>query len=335
MKKILFATAALLAAFSPAAAKPLYHEIATIALGAPDKWDYLHAEPGRLYVSHGDEVTVIDTATDKVIGQLTNLPGSHGIAIDPATGDVLADSAGRSVAVAFDPKTFAPLWNVPVALDADGMVYDPASKKIFNTGGDGHAITPIEPATKTALPTIPLPGAPEFLGADGRGNLYDNITDLSEIVRIDTATDAITATWPLTPCEHPKGLAVDSEHDTVYASCANGILVALNGKTGAIIAHFPIARRTDAAAYDPVRHRIFSSNGDGTLTVISTKTATPVLLATIQTAPGARTLAVDPATGRIYLVTADISGTTPPTEPGALPRFTFVPGTVKVLVFAP
>jgi 4-phytase/acid phosphatase len=330
MKNFLAAAAFFFA--GAAQAQPLYQLTQTIPLPGGTKWDYLHFDSAtnRLFVSHGDEVTVVDTQGGKVIGELTGLPGSHGIAIDPATGDIWADSAARRLAVAFDPNTFKPLATVPVVLDADGMAYDPASRQIFNTGGDGMAITPINPATRSAAPDIALGGSPEFLATDGMGSLYDNIEDLNQILRIDTSTDKIIARWPLTTCTHPKGMAVDGPARLVFASCASGVMVVLNADTGALIATLPIGKGTDAAAIDPVRHLAFGSAGDGTLTVVA-ETPTPHVLGVVRTASGARTMALDPRTGNVFVVTADVAGTIP----GEPTHFKFVPGSLHVLVYAP
>jgi DNA-binding beta-propeller fold protein YncE len=320
-----------------AQAKPLYHLVQTIPLGGGIKWDYLHfdAPTDRVYVSHGTEVTVVDAKTGKVIGELKNLPGSHGIAVDPATGDVYADSAANRVAVAFDPRTFAPIASAPVVLDADGMVYDPYSKEVFVNGGDGKAMTPIDPATDKASPDIALGGSPEFLAPDGAGSLFVNITDENEIAQINTPTQKIVARLPLGACEHPKGLALDPATHLLFSSCANGEMAVLNAHDGALIKNLPIGMGTDAAAVDPVRHRVFSSNGDGTLTVVSDVPGHVAVLGTVKTEPGARTLAVDPASGRIYLVTATVTERLAPKKAGGPPRFKFAPGSLRLLVYAP
>ncbi|HQT46587.1 MAG: hypothetical protein B7X08_05915 [Acidocella sp. 20-63-7] len=321
-----------------AQATPLYHLVRIVPLGGAVKWDYLHfdAPSERLYISHGTEVTVVNAKTDAILGELAGTTGSHGITVDPATGDVYADSAAKRLAFAFDPKKFTPLANMPVVLDADGMAYDPASKQIFVAGGDGNAITPIDPASHKSLPDIALGGAPEFLAVDGAGSLYVNIEDKNELVRIDTATNKITARWSLNGCKSPKGLAIDSAARRVFSSCSNGAMDVLNADTGALVATLPIGKGTDAAAFDPARHRAFSSNGDGTLSVISDAApGSPVVLGTIKTAPGARTLAVDPATGQIFLVTAKVSKILPATTPDGHPHDVFVPGSLRLLVYAP
>jgi DNA-binding beta-propeller fold protein YncE len=323
---------------SPARAQPLYHLVQTVPLGGSVKWDYLRfdAPSARLFIAHGTEITVVNTKTLTVIGELPGTDGAHGIAVDPATGVIYADSSEKRLAIAFNPKTFAPLARIPVVLDADGMTYDPASRQIFVTGGDGDAITPINPATDKPAADIALSGSPEFLSADGAGSLYVNIVDKNQLVRIDTATDTISARWPLSTCTSPKGLAIDPAARLVFSSCSSGVMTVVNATTGTLVATLPIGKGTDSAAFDPVRQRAFSANGDGTLSVISDATpGHPIALGTVTTQPGARTMAVDPATGRIFLVTAAVSQTIPSATPTDHPHYVFAPGSFKLLVYAP
>lgn len=320
----------------PACAAPLYRLVASVPLGGGVKWDYLtvDAKTHRLFVAHGTEVTVVDLQRRQVIGSLTGLPGSHGIVIDPGTGDIWADSTQKSAAIVFDPQGFKPLASVPVVQDADGMAYDPAAKTIYVSGGDGQALTPINPATRVAYADIPLGGAPEFFLADGKGSLYVNINDKNEIVRIDTARNIITARWPTPGCVEPTGLAFDAEKRLLFTSCHGGTMDVLNADTGAVIAILPIGKGTDAAAYDVARQRAFSSNGDGTLTVIDNRTV-PKLLGTVQTARGARTMALDPVNGDVLTVTATVTGSTPASTPQGHAHYSFAPGSTKLLIYAP
>jgi DNA-binding beta-propeller fold protein YncE len=329
--------AALLSA-QAAHAQPLYKLTATIPLGGGIKWDYLHfdSQSDRLYVSHGNEVTVVNGKTGRPIGELTNLPGSHGITVDPATGLIYADSADRSLLIAFNPKTFAPVATAPVLLDADGVTYDPASKQIFVSGGDGMGFTPVSTITGKSAPKIDLGTAPEFHVADGQGSLYVDLVDANQIARIDTATDKIIAHWPVAPCQHPKGLAIDPTSSRLFASCASGVAVILNADTGQVITSLPIGKGTDAARFDPAQKWFLSANGDGTLTVIAEKSPENfVELGTVKTAPGARTLAVDPRTGRVFEVTARVTKTIPPADPSDHPHYVFAPGSFSLLILDP
>ncbi|HQT64329.1 MAG: hypothetical protein B7Z75_04805 [Acidocella sp. 20-57-95] len=320
-----------------AQAKPPYVLTKTIALGGATKWDYLYfdAPSQRLFISHGDQVQVLNGKTGALIGTLTGLPGSHGIAVDPQTGIIYADSAKNQTVTLFDAKSFKPIKSLPVAEDADGMVYDPASHQIFVVGGDGNAITPVNTKTQKQLPDIALGGTPEFLAADGKGSLYVNINDKNTIVRIDTATNAITATWPTAPCVSPTGLAIDKVHRLLFSSCHSGVMLVMNADTGQVVGTLPIGTGTDAAAYDAVRKRVFSSNADGTLNIITGSAPQNFTDISMATAEGARTLAVDPRTGRIYLVTATVVSKTPPATPGGRPHYEFAPGSVRLLIFDP
>ena len=321
---------------APAVAAPLYHLAASVPLGGGVKWDYLKIDAPRhwLYISHGTEETVVNLHGLEIVGTLSGLPGSHGVAVDPVTGDIWADSAKKTQAIAFNPANFTPLASVPVVEDADGMDYDPASKTIFVSGGDGNALTPINPATRTAYADIPLDGSPESFLADGKGSLYVNIIDKNELVRIDTATRQIVARWPTTGCDEPTGLAIDKAKRLIFSSCRGGSFDVFNADTGAVLANFPIGKGTDSAGYDPVRHRAFSSNGDGTLDVID-DSAAPKLLGVVQTEPGARTMAVDPVSGDVFTVTGTVISVTPASGPDGHPHYTFAPGSLKLLVYAP
>jgi DNA-binding beta-propeller fold protein YncE len=318
-------------------AQPLYQITKTIPLPGGPKWDYLHfdAATNRVYIARGTDVAVINAATGARLGTLAGLPGSHGIAVDPATGLVYADSAAKSEVIAFNPQTFKPVASMPVLDDADGMAYDPASHQIFVAGGDANGVTPINPATNKSGPMIALGGSPEFLAADGAGSLYVNINDKDQIVRIDTATDKITARWPTAPCASPTGLAVDPAHRLLFSSCHSGVMLVMNADTGAVVATPPIGKGTDAAAFDPATGQAFSSNSSGTLNIIAATGPGQFSDVSLPTAQGARTLAVDPATGRVFLVTAKILSATPATTPNGHPKYKFAPNSVKLLILDP
>lgn len=330
-----FAITAALPSLSPAA--PLYQLTKTIPLPGGPKWDYLHfdAATNRVYIARGTDVVVMNAATGGKIGTLAGLPGSHGVAVDPVSGLVYADSAAKSVVIAFNPKTFKPVASIPVLADADGMAYDPASRQIFVAGGDANGVTPINPATNKAGPMIALGGSPEFLAADGAGALYVNVNDKDQIVRIDTATDKITARWDTAPCESPTGMAIDPAHRLIYSSCHSGVMLVMNADTGAVVATPPIGKGTDAAAFDATTGQAFSSNGSGSLNIITADGAGKFSDVSLPTAVAARTLAVNPATGRVFLVTAKVTGSTPATTPNGHPKYIFAPNSVTLLILDP
>lgn len=335
------ATAALaVAAFGTApasAAAPLYTITKTVKLGGGVRWDYLHfdAVSDRLYISHGDELTVLNGKTGAVIGEVKGLDGSHGIAIDHANGLGYADGGKSETTSIFNLKTLKTVQKIPALLDADGMTFDKASNQVFVTGGDADAVRPIDARTNQPGALIPLGGAPEFLVTDGAGELYVNINDKNQIVKIDTHTDKVVARW-LVSCNSPTGLAMDTATHRLFSSCHDGHMAVLNADTGSIVATLPIGLGTDSAAFDPERKLAFSANRDGTLSVIREDDANHfTVLPAVKTELGARTMAVDPATGRIFEVTATVSGSTPPKQPGWSPNYKFVPHSFRALILDP
>jgi DNA-binding beta-propeller fold protein YncE len=190
--------------------------------------------------------------------------------------------------------------------------------------------------TDTAIANIDGGGAVEYSAVDGHGRLFVNGEEKNEIIAIDTAANKVVAHYPMPTCERPHGLAIDSDSERLFSTCANDVMVVVDGKSGANIASLPIGNRSDAAAFDPKRKLAFSSNGEGTITIVREKDAQSFEVAgTVKTAAGARTMAIDPETGRLFLVTADVSGGAPSNTSTAKSRINFVPGTVKLLIFDP
>jgi DNA-binding beta-propeller fold protein YncE len=323
---------------SAATTPQLYTLAKTIPIGGGIKWDYLYFDPvsDRVFISHGTELTVLDAKTGQVIGHVTGLDGSHGIAIDSATGLGFADSGKTQTTSIFDLKTLKTIKTIPALLDADGMAFDPSTHQVFVAGGDANAVLPFNTVTNTPGKLIALGGAPEFLVVDGAGSLYVNINDKNEIVKIDTKTDTVVARWPVTSCVGPTGLAIDTVSQRLFSSCENATMVIVDMTDGKVIATLPIGKGTDAAAFDPQRKLAFSSNRDGTLTVIrETGPNAFTVVEDLKTAPGARTMALDPATGRIVLVTATVQSAGAPKHIGGPPSYKFLPGSVKVLIYDP
>jgi len=313
---------------------PAYTVTRSVPLGGPDRWDYVVFDPGshRVYVSHADHVDVVDGQDGKPLGRIEGIPGgTHGIGVSAATGQGYTDDGEAGTAVVFDLKTFKVKARIPTQKDADAIAFDRASGHVFVIEGDAHMVTAIDPKTNTVLANIDGGGGLEYAVADNHGHLFVNGAKKREILRIDTRTNKVDATWPVPGCASPHGMALDVDAHRLFTSCVNSQLVVVNTDTGATVVTVPIGRGTDSAAFDPKRKLVFSANGiDGTLSVIAEKDAnTFVPVATIKTAVTARTISIDPQTGRLYLAAGELN--TDPT-PGH-PRL--VPGSLKLLFLDP
>ena len=318
---------------------PSYKIANSIPLGDGERWDYVTFDPSsnRVFVAHGDHVTVVDVTKNQIVGQIGTFPGgTHGIGISTATGQGYTDDGKAGTVTAFDLRTLRTIKEIPAAPDADGIVFDPASGHIFVINGDSGSITVIDPALNTAIATIRIGAGLEAGTIDGTGKLYVDGAENHEIIKIDTQKNAIDAHWPMPDCKRPHGIAVDPVTRRIFATCINNALVVLDADSGALVATLPIGSSSDGAAFDPVRKLILSSNGEGTLTVIQESDArTFVSAATAKTVPSARTIAIDARSGRLFLPAADVAEIDPPTTPGGRPHFKFVPGSLKLLVLDP
>jgi YVTN family beta-propeller protein len=314
----------------------LYHIAKSISLGAPERWDYLTFEPtsSRIYVAHGDKIDVVDSQSDKVVGQVA-VDGANGIAVVSALGKGYAGSRGGKSVVVFDLNTFKVLKTLPAAEDSDAVVYDAFSKRVFIMHGDPHSMTVIDTTTDTVVTTIHLSGQPEFAAVDGNGKLFVNLEDKREIQRVDTKTGKVDATWSIEACDSPHGLAIDNDSHRLFTTCVNSKLLVVNATSGAVVSTLPIGRRTDAAAYDARMKRVFSSNGEGTLSVIQQESADQYRsLGEVPTQLGARTMTLDAKSGRVYLVTGDYKEVDPAAK-DPRKRYAVTPGTTRLLLLEP
>jgi YVTN family beta-propeller protein len=322
---------------------PEYRVTRTVPLGAPDRWDYVVFDPSskRVYVAHGDEVTVVDGQNGGIVGHAKGFPGgTHGVAIVTALGRGYTDDGAAGEAASFDLATFEVGTRIKAAADADAIAFDPVSDHIFVINGDTGSITVIDPKTNTPVATINAGGKLEFAVSGGDGWLYVNGAGKKEVLRVDTRKNQVDARWPIPECTSPHGLAIDPATHRLFVSCLNNLLTVVNADNGTVVARLPIGSGTDAAAFDPKRRLIFSSNGrDGTLSVIQEKDAqTFVSLGSIKTVISARTLGIDPATGRLYLAAAEVdtnSAKAAPAQSGTARRPSFVPGSLKLLFLDP
>jgi YVTN family beta-propeller protein len=349
--KQLLAGLALTALAAPALAAappamPAYHIARSVVLGAPDRWDYLSFDPAsqRVFVAHGDRVTVLDGRDGTVLGQVEGFPGgTHGIGIVNAVGRGYSDDGRAGTAGSFDLQTFKLVHTIMAEDDSDAIAFDPPSEHIFVVNGDPGTLTVIDPKTDTAIATVSAGSKLEFAVSGLNGKLYVNAPGKGEIVRIDTHSNQADAHWPVPSCKDATGLAIDTATHRLFASCRNGVLAVVNADTGATVASLPIGRGTDAAAFDPKRRLIFSSNGtDGNISVIAERDAnTFTALGNITTAVTARTMTIDPQSGRLYVAAAEVDKSArAPAAPtgGAAParaRTPLVPGSLRVLFIDP
>jgi YVTN family beta-propeller protein len=324
---------------SAAASDAGIHLLQSISLPGTEGWDYLSVDSAarRLYVSRGTHVAVIDIDAGKVVGDIPDTAGVHGVAIDTADGKGFTSNGKANSVTVFDLKTLAKTATVAVGNRPDAILYDPSTARVFTFNAGGPSATAIDAKTDTVVGTVPLPGKPEFAAADGKGMIYDNIEDKSEIVAIDAKALTVTATWPIAPCESPSGLAFDIKHQRLFSVCDGGKMAVTDAKSGKVVATPVIGNGPDAAGFDPKTGNVYSTNGeDGTLTVLHEQS--PDVYTTVGTAttkPGARTMALDEKTHRIYTIAGDLAPapTVAPGEPAPKKRRSYVDGSVTVLVY--
>jgi DNA-binding beta-propeller fold protein YncE len=327
---------------SPAAqSPPAYRIVKTVALGAPDAWDYIvfDAPSHRVYVSHGDRVTVVDGRTGAILGNVEGIAGgTHGIGISTATSKGYTDDGRAGVAVSFDLKTLKTVKQIKAEDDADAITFDATSGHVFVVDGEPGHLTVIDPKTDSAIATVDAGGKLEYAVTGNNGKLYANGEAKKEIVRVDTATNKVDAHWPMPGCTSPHGLAIDRATHRLFSTCLNAVLTVVNADNGAVVATLPIGQGTDGAAFDPKRNLIFSSNSDGTLSVIQEKDPnTFVSLGSIKTAITGKNMEIDPDTGRLFVAVADIdpNAAIPSGRGGRAGRPRPLPGTLKLLFLDP
>jgi len=323
---------AVLSALVPAAlaiaAATGYHVVGEIKIGGEGGWDYLTTDSAarRLYVSHATHVVVVDLDAAKVVGDIPDTPGVHGIAIAPELNrGFISNGRGNNVTI-FDLKTLKETGKVAAGENPDSIRYDSVSGRVFAFNGRSKNATVINAKSGEAAGTIPLPGKPEFSIADGKGKVYVNIEDTSEIVEIDAAKAVVTKKYSLSPCAGPSGLAFDAKDRRLFSVCSNRLMAVSDPDAGKVVATPAIGAGPDGAAFDPGTGFAFSSNGDGTLTVVQQTGGKWDAVDNIATQRGARTIAIDEKTHTVYLPTA----TTQPSQTGG--RASYLPDTFKVLI---
>ncbi len=327
-------TLAASSAVHPQAATPGYHVVHRIKAGGEGGWDYVTVDPegNRLFLSRGTHAMVIDLGRDSVVGDIPNTAGIHGVALAPELNRGFTSNGRDSSVTIFDYKTLVPIGVVKIpGRNPDAILYDPGTKRVFTFNGGTSNATAIDATNGTVVGTVALGGAPETAVSDG-GKVYANIEDKSEIAVFDPKTLTVLARWPLAPCEEPSGLAIDRVHQRLFAGCGNKTMAVVDMRTGKVVATPAVGSGVDAAGFDPGTQLAFTSNGEGTITVVHEDTPDKyTVVETVPTQRGARTMAVNPKTHRLYTVTAEFGPTPAATADRPRPRPPMIPGTFVVL----
>jgi YVTN family beta-propeller protein len=339
MKKLLFVCALACANLGFAAFAQPYEFLNEILIGGEGGWDILTIDSAaqRLYLSHTTKVVVVDLKENKVAGEIADTPGVHAFVAVPEFNRGFSSNGKENKASVVDLKTLKTISKIATGQNPDAIVYDGKRKEVYVFNHSGNSATVIDARESKTLATIPLIGNPEFAAVDeNAGRVYVNIEDKSEVIVIDSAKHEVIAQWPLAPGEEPTGIALDAAHHRLFAACHNKTLVMLDTETGKVVANAPIGAGTDGCAFDEATQLVFASCGEGVVTIAHEDSPEKLsILQTLKTERGARTIALDPKTHRIYLPTAQLQPAPSP-SPGQTPaRPTIVPNTFKLLVYEP
>ena len=326
-------TAAALSVPSLAGAQSKYQMLDQWKIGGEGGWDYLLADPGahRLYITHGPKVDAVDTTSGKMVGSITGLHGTHGIALnsDGKTG-YISDGGGNAVVV-FDRSNLSTIATISVGTNPDAILFEPATQTVWAFDGRSKDASVIDAKTNKVVATIALPGKPEFAQADGQGNVYNNIEDKNEIVKLDAHARKLVATWPIS-CDSPSGLAIDTEGHRLFSVCDGKKMAVTDYTSGKQLATPAIGDGPDAAGYSSKDKLAFASCGEGVLSVVNAGNSSYPTVQTLNTERGARTMTYDAENDRIYLVTAQFGPRPQPTADNPRPRPSILPGSFTILV---
>jgi len=334
MKKIILLSTIFFTAsiFTSLQAQKDFHILKTFHIQSAGGWDYIAVGPGnnRLYVSHGTQVNILDKTSGDSIGVIENTIGVHGIAFDKSQNKGFTSNGRLNNVTVFDLTTNAVITQISTGANPDAIMYETFTKKIITCNGRGKNLSLIDPVSNKLLDSINVGGKPETAVSNGMGKLFVNIEDKNEIVEVDLKTMVVEAHWPIGPGEEPTGLVIDKNTNRLFAGCGNKFLIALSAVTGKVVASMPIGDGCDGVAFDNGSKNIYTSNGEGTMSVFNEKSADKLeAVATVTTKRGARTITIDEQTHWLYLPTADFEKADPNT-PNARPRM--IPGTFQVLV---
>jgi DNA-binding beta-propeller fold protein YncE len=303
----------------------------TYLLGGNGRWDYIVPDPPnhRLYIARQDRVMVVDEDNGKLLGEITGIDGAHGTAPVNATGHGFATSGNDGTVRIFDLKTLKVLEKIPAAEDADAIVYDAASNRVFTFNGDAHSSTVIDPKGGKVITNIPLGGKPEYGASAGSGKLFANLTDTNEVAEIDSKAAKVVRRWTTEGCKQPVSMAIDTVHHRLFSGCRSGVMAVSDYQAGKVVATVPIGTGVDGAGFDATSGDAFASNADGTLTVIHQDSPDQYhVLQNIQTPQGSRNMGLDPTNHRVFVVAAKFG----PVPAGGKGRPPVLPDTFSLLV---
>ena len=334
MRNIAFALS--LAAVAPVLAQSSgsYRITHTYVLGGDGGWDYIVPDPPnhRLFIGRQDRVMVVDEDKGTLLGEVTGIQGAHGTALADTSGHGFATSGNDRTVVMFDLKTFKVLGRIPAAEDADAIIYDRVSNRVFTFNGDAHSSTVIEPGAGTLITNIPLGGKPEYGASAGDGKVYANLTDTSEVVEIDAKTATVSRRWSTLPCKQPVAMALDTAHHRLFSGCRSGLLAVSDYAAGKVVATAPIGAGVDGAGFDAASGNVFASNADGTLTVIHQDAPDQYRVTeTVQTPQASRNMGFDPTNHRVFIVSAKF-GAAPAGAAGGRGRGAVLPESFSLMV---
>jgi len=306
----------------PQSPGPAYRTLKIFKLGGQEFWDYLTIDPAtrRIYISRSTHVMVVDADSGKLLGDIPDTPGVHGIALAPELGHGFTSNGKEGTVSIFELDSLKLISKVKAGENPDAILYDPATKRVFAFNGRSQDATAIDASKGAVVGTIPLGGKPEFGVSDGKGRVFVNIEDKSELLALDARKLSVQSRWPLAPCQEPTGLALDEKNSRLFSGCHNKLMAVVDADNGKLITTLPIGVGVDATAFDPETSLAYASCGDGTLTIIKEDSPSSFHVAQVAaTMQGARTMALDPKTHSAYLVRAQIG---PPPDPHSLGEHT-------------
>lgn len=330
---VAMSTSVFLAASGLAQTTATYAVVRTILLGGDGGWDYLYADSAtrRLYIARATRFMVADLDSGKLVGEIPDTPGAHGVALVPDLGIGFTSNGRESMSSVFDLKTLKVSEKIATGEGPDAIVYDSASGNVFTMNGRGKSASVIDPKSRKVVATIPLSGKPETPVADGKGRMYINIEDKGTLAVVDSKANKVIAEWPMAGCDEPSGLDMDRKEGILFAACGNKVMAILDSKTGKLIATVPTGEGSDGLVYDPKNELAVASNGEGNMTFVGKRNGRYTLLEDVSTKKGARTVTFDAKTGEMLTVTADFGPAPKPSPENPRGRPTPLPNSFVLI----